>query len=357
MRTPIYLLFLFFISQSLCAQVLYQQNFDNLDEWQSLGRSTLGPLPGDFNGGTTAETWHPSEIPNSMPSIFISGQDLNKVFGNTGKSLVVTYESIGGLTPSGSWPSDGFLIKDFSASNEVYVRFKMKFQDNFFSNADENGGTIKLFRIASYDGAPGTKTFGKQGVHAPIYFFDWGGHLTYGASHKHSFRCDDQGTNYYCANPAILDAPRTINRGDMTGNFTSNVAPLGAKIPDLVNGGFLPSEGSVDHAQVYGNIWHTYEYYVKLNSSPGVADGQFKFWLDGQPLVDMRQIPWISQNGSMNAKWNRVIFGGNGTFDFNTNTSDPVTARERWVAIDEILVLDRLPNNPNAPSNVRAIQQ
>ncbi len=353
MKIQYWLLLMFIATQSIHAEVLYQQNFDDLTDWQTQGRSTLGSLPGDFDEGITAELWHPSEVPNSMPSIYISGENPNQVYGEKGKALILTYESIGGLTNSGSWPSDGVLIKDISPSNEVYVRFRIKFQKDFLTNADENGGLAKIFRIASFDGTVGGKTFGKSGSHSPVYFFDWGGSLQWGARHIHAFRCDDQAITYYCNKPEIQDAPRTVSRGSISANFTSNIVSLGAKLPDLLNGGILPDTGSIEHNQVYGDVWHTVEYFVKLNSSPNAVDGEFKFWLDEQPLIDMKMIPWIGSNGSMGAKWNRVLFGGNGIFDFNTNSDAPVTARERWVAIDDIIVLDGLPKKPTSPNNFR----
>lgn len=345
--------FIFLTAQNVCSQVLYSQNFDSLAEWRSLSSSTIGPLPGDFNYGYTDEEWHPAATANSMASIFISGENINQVFGNTGKALIATYESLttsNGLNSNGSWPSDGFLTKDVAPSNEIYVSFRMRFQPGFYTGG---GGAVKLLRILSYDGTGSRANFGSDGNSAPIYFFDWAASTDYGVRQKHAFRCDDQASNYWCENPRIGDAPRSISRGDMSANFTSNVRDLGAQIPDLVNGGFLPyTSTSVTHDQVYGDIWHTLEFHLKLNSNPGTPDGIFQFWLDGQPLVNIRQIAWIGTGGNMNAKWNGVAFGGNGKYTFNAN-NDSVELHERWISFDDIVILNTMPGSrPGTPTDI-----
>ncbi|NOY93384.1 MAG: hypothetical protein GXP55_19540 [Deltaproteobacteria bacterium] len=318
--------------------------FDRNPDWQTQGRDMVGPLPCGFDYGYTDEEWHPSDVLDSLPSIFIGGRSPDQVFGGTGKSLVATYESLStlnGLNSNGSWPSDGFLTIDVIPTREIYVRFRMRFQDGFYTGG---GGAIKLFRILSYDGSGSRSKFGGGGNTSPLYFFDWASSDEFGVRQKHGFRCDDQAANYYCENPAIGDAPRSVFRGDMSGNFTSNVESLSARIPDLVNGGFLPYSGSVTHDQVYGDVWHKLEFHLVQNGSPGALDGEFQFWLDGQLLVDMRQIAWIGTGGDMNALWNGVAFGGNGKYSFNSNPADSVTLHERWVAFDDVVIRDTLPS-------------
>jgi len=304
---PLLLTFSTFNAQ---AEVLFQENFDNLPEWQTLNHNTVGPLPSTFDYGYTTDVYHPTEVPGSQPSMSITGSDLNKVFGGSGKAFVATYET---RNNTGGWISDGFLTKDIPPSNEVYVKFKMKFQPGF--NANGTSGDIKLFRITSWDGVTPRSKFFSGGNSAPIYLFHWSKN-SFGVRQQHAFRCDAQQTNYYCTNPEIKNPPRTIPRGSgsMKANFSNDVAQLTTKIPDLVNGGYLPPSGNISHEQVYGEIWHTMEFYVKLNSAPGAQDGILKAWLDGEPIVDMDGIPWIGNNGDMNAKWNNVTFGGNGLY-------------------------------------------
>lgn len=337
-------------TKNVFAQVLFEENFDNLPEWATQGRGTVGALPGSFNYGYTSETYHPADIPGSQPSIYISGKDANQVYGGKGKALIATYET---RNNTSKWNSDGFLTKDITPSNEIYVRFRMKFQPGF--NAKGTNGDIKLFRITSWDGIDPRSKFFSQGNSAPIYLFHWS-KTKYGVRQQHAFRCDAQATDYYCTKPEIKNPPRKIvtGSGSMSANFSDDVASLTTKIPDLVNGKYLPSSGTISHEQVYGEVWHTMEFYVKLNSAPSVQDGIMKAWLDGEPIVDMNGIPWIGNNGSMKAKWNNITFGGNGFYFWDKSDTSFNPSKERWIAFDDILVLDGMPNRPNPPSDVTA---
>ncbi|NOY92753.1 MAG: hypothetical protein GXP55_16305 [Deltaproteobacteria bacterium] len=316
--------------------LLFSEDFDGLADWETEAKNSVGPLPGMFDYGYTAETWHPTTVPGSMASMFISGSDPNQVFGGTGKALIVTYES---TNNPNVYRSDGFLTKSIPPSTEVYVSFMMRFESGF--NSESANGSVKLFRILSWDGVRPRSKFFSGGNSAPIYLFHWG-RSNYGVRQRHAFRCDDQATTYYCTDPVITNAPHSINSGAMSTNFTSDIAMLSPELPDLVNGGFLPDTGTVWHDQVYGDIWHHLEFYVKLNSAPSVNDGIFQFTLDGQKIIDMNEIPWIGRNGTMDAKWNSVLFGGNGKYNWNSSGGFDAS-RERWIAIDDIVIRNSLP--------------
>ncbi len=340
-------IFLLLVNNPVFSEVLFEENFDNMQDWQTLGSGETGPLPPGFDYGYTEETYHPETYPESLPSISISGADTSQVYGGTGKALIATYET---TDSPGIYTSDGFLSKDITPSNRVYVSFKVKFQPGF--NAERANGSIKLFRILSYDGVGSRSAFFSSGNSAPIYLFDWS-LSDYGVRQKHAFRCDDQASTYYCTNPNITDAPRSISNGDMSANFTNDVANLNPGLIDQVNNEVLPSSGTVWHEQVYGETWHKLAFYVALNSSPSTRDGALKFWLDDKLLIDMKEIPWIGANGSMNAKWNNVSFGGNGKYHWDTSSGYD-TSKERWVAIDDIVIRDDLPVRPRSPEEVTA---
>lgn len=345
-----YLLLALLLPTNIFADVLFEENFDTLPDWATQENpGGIASLPGSFDYGYTEELYHPANITNSVPSIFISGNNSDQIFGETGKALIVTYET---KNNAEGWVSDGFLTKDIPPSNEIYVSFKIRFQPGF--NAEETGGSVKLFRILSWDGTGSRSKFFQDGNYAPLYMFNWG-KSDYGLRQDHAFRCDDQATTYYCTSPPLLNPPNELNNGAMSANFTSH--SLSSRIPDLVNGGFLPSTGSVSHAQVYSDKWNKVEYYVKLNSSPSTQDGLFKFWLNGELLIDMNGIPWIGNNGRMNAKWNSVSFGGNGRHYWDTSNTPFNTSKERWVAFDDIIVRNSLPNQlskPKSPSGITA---
>ena len=273
------ILLLLFLPLSLSADILFEDNFDQQADWQTLNRSTIGDLPAGWTYGRTSEQWHPADGDSeSMPSMFISGNDTNKVFGGIGKAFISYSES---NNPTG-WSSDGFIMKDIPPSDTVYVQFKIKFQSDFASDSDR--GQIKIFRILHYDGVGDRAKFFSSGYSAPIYIYDWE-QSNYGLRHDHAFRCDPQETGYFCTSPVILNPLRSINRGDMSGNYSSDLTSLNPQLPDLLNGGILPSDGTISHNQLIGNQWHTLAFYFVLNSAAGVQDGVFKHWFDGELIV------------------------------------------------------------------------
>jgi len=130
----------------------------------------------------------------------------------------------------------------------------------------------------------------------------------------------------------------------MSVNYTSDIAQHSPSIVDLVNGGALPVSGIVSHNQVYGHAWHKMGFYAKLNSAPGIADGAYTYLLDDQVILDLKQIPWIGEGGSMDAKWNNIMIGGNEFLNFASIPDDaPLPERERWFAIDNIKVYRTMP--------------
>ena len=324
--------------------LIFSENFDAQPDWYSpasgdTGNGFFSALPSGWDAGRTSESWHPDNgYPNTQPVMQINGNNPDQVYGGTGKAFIFYGESY----DENNWNSDGFLIKDIEPTKEVYVKLKIKFQTGF---ADDTGrGQIKIFRMLSWD-APesGDRTpFFSDGYSSPIYIWDWA-QTDYGLRNQHAFRCDAQEDNYYCQDPLILNPPRSITSGSMSANYTDTPAYLNPQIPDLVNGGFLPSSGNVFHNQVYGDVWHTVEIYLKQNSALGVQDGEMRYWLDGQPIIDMGGIPWIGPTGSMDAKWNSFSIGGNNFYKFDL-VGDPVD-RERWYAIDNIEVYNTLPEH------------
>jgi hypothetical protein len=354
------------------ADFLFSEDFDDQDDWDvkttDVTSETPADLPDNWDFVRSNEFWHPDQgEPNSNPSILISGENSDQVFGGTGKAFVSYSES--SLVPEdNNFASDGFITKDLTPTNTLYVEFNIKFQNNFaneyparFDDYDALGIRNKLilakiFRVLHFDGGSiaDRSAFFTSGKNAPIYLYDYG-YTEYGLRHVHAFRCDPQASNYNCSTPSIgNDYPRPVVNGDMSVNYTSNLFDFDSslKIPDLKNGGFLPTSGLVDHDQVWGSTWHKLAFYFQLNSSPGAQDGIFQHWLDDQLIVEMKQIPWISSGNNMDAKWNGVAFGGNDHFHFNIDEDASKSDRERWYSIDNIKIFDKIPTVPNPPKSL-----
>ena len=107
----------------------------------------------------------------------------------------------------------------------------------------------------------------------------------------------------------------------------------------------------VQHGQVFGadSHWTKMAWYVKMNSSIGARDGILRQWINGVQVMNMVHIPWVQANSDNKmVKWNFFSIGGNDYFH-----EYPTTERhEEWYAIDDVLVLDKLPEMPNPPSNL-----
>jgi hypothetical protein len=321
--------------------LIFSEDFDAQADWETDGRLSL-TIPPNWDFGRTDEEWHPADGDvGTQPSMQINGTDPNQVYGGTGKSFITYSESFDALDDNG-WTSDGFIGIDIDPVDEIYIKFNIKFQPGWAS--DVEGGQIKIFRVLSWDG-PDSGTgernkFFSSGNSAPIYIWDWSQN-TFGLRHFHAFRCDDQLTNYYCNSPSILNPPRQIVTGDMSANYTTDLTGTNPSIPDIVNGGFISRTGATHHNNVWGDGWHTVELHLKLNSAPGIQDGVLQYWLDGETVVSMTQVPWIGTSGSMTAKWNSVSFGGNDNYHFDL-VGAPAD-RERWYALDNIEVHNALP--------------
>lgn len=331
-----------YVNNPLAAGLIFSENFDAQPDWTTTGRNMLGELPTNWDAGRTDENWHPADgDTGAQPSMQINGNNLNQVYGDSGKAFITHSESYNDLSNNG-FTSDGFITKDIPSSREVYLRFKVKFQPGWSSNVE--GGQIKMVRIVHWDGADsGTgerNKFFNSGNNAPVYIYDWSQN-DYGVRHFHAFRCDNQEANYYCTSPGILDAPRQITSGDMSANYSTDVEIENPSIPDLVNGGVLDYTSTNYHDQVWGDTWHTVGIHVKLNSSAGVQDGIFQYWLDGEKMVSMLKVPWIGEGGDINATWNSLSFGGNDKYHFKEDGL--LSERERWYAIDDIEVYNILP--------------
>tara|TARA_R110002072_G_scaffold218265_1_gene375979 strand:+ start:7497 stop:8582 length:1086 start_codon:yes stop_codon:yes gene_type:complete len=338
---------IFFASLSVHSELIFEENFDAQPDWTTTGRKTVGTLPLNWDAARTDEAWHPSDGDiGTKPSMMINGDSSEQIYGSSGKAFI-TYSESNNPSDDNGFESDGILTKDIPSTSTLFIRFYVKFQPGWASNIEV--GQLKMLRVGHWDGQlSGTGEryrFGNSGNNAPLYFYDWSQN-SYGLRHFHAFRCDKQKGNYFCISPTITGAPRQIVSGDMSADYGKNIAQLGAKIPDLVNGGNLNYTDLNYHNQVFGNKWNKLEFYFELNSASGVQDGEFKHWINGQKIIDMNQIPWIGVEGDMNAKWNMFAIGGNDRFHFDLEGVP--SQRERWYAIDNIEVYDDLPADMKA---------
>ncbi len=307
-------------------ELIFSDNFDSHSDWVVPNKGgvlgTTDVLDG-WTAGYQVEAWHPDNYPTAKPNLAV-----NSDHAYSGKSLITYTES---EYHGSGWASDGILIKDFTGSSAIYVRFKVKFQNGFAENTDTNG-LIKLIRAGHYDGTGDRFAFFWNGNTAPMYIYDWQQN-TYGVRQAHALRCEPQETAYQCG-----DHVYTASQ-----NFSNHLIPYGAIFPDLVNGGNLPTSGTVWHNQLLGDEWHEMAIYLELNTGVGIADGKLRVWLDGQVISGQDNVPWIQEGGDMNAKWNFIGLGGNDFYHWDIVDNNFNTSKERWYSFDDLEVYDGLP--------------
>lgn len=238
--------------------------------------------------------------------------------GKFGKSF--QYWSEPCFSSSGSWGSDGLLGVAFEPQSELYVRYWMRFQQNWIWLVGGESPMQKFLHISHYDPENGSELWNfHDGIqNKPRFtpqFAKWGG-----------------GT--YRTQLDLPHSPLTANR-DNSASFNVDVG-LGPSPQDWSNEK-APGDG----------FWHCYEYYVKLNSTGGTADGISRAWYDGNLIAEKTDVVWIpAGDNPANWQWNHAWLGGN-----NSNPYSP--KNEQWYAIDDFVVSTNYSGPPPPPVNVK----
>ena len=152
-------------------------------------------------------------------------------------------------------------------------------------------------------------------------------------------------TPYWKAVRESYEAPSTLPRPEKLGGMGVNGED--PKLPDRVNGGYIPLDPSVtiSHDQIFGpgDSWTKMAFYVKMNSKPDATDGIFRQWINDEQIFNVTTIPWIRSSSSEdeNAKWNLVAIGGNDFFQ----TYDNSERHEEWYSIDDVVIRNDIPES------------
>lgn len=364
------------------AETIFQENFDDQPDYTSnhgeaLNYASEVSIPDGWYAVRQSSEWDPaSGDPLNHESIEILASNSDKARGGSGKSMVLHREA---ESPGpGVWVSEGIMLKYFPEGyDELYVSFWINFSPEW-TKALSLGTTTKMFRMYSWnpDRATITKFF-SDGGSGPIALWDYQV-TSYGVRNRWSFRGGPHGgdnyniTNY--AGDTIDGFPSDLkNHGDASLNFTDHTIGQGAagstpQIVDQVNGGYISDNMSqtVEHDQIFGTSghWTKLAFYVKMNSAPGVEDGQLRQWINDELVLSNDNIPWtgpmpwVAEAGSSMPKWNVVGFGGNSFFPPTETDSDMpyslADQHEEWSAIDDIIIADQVPKTPKPPTELSA---
>lgn len=328
------------------SKIVFKDDFDSQPDWTTTMHTTSSGqrvdqgdiLPVDWFALYQGTKWSPETgFPDKHASLEILTKNIGMARGGKGKSAVNWREShsLGWK----NWASDSQLVKYFGSEyKEMYIEFYIRFSPDFYGRKNAGSWASKYFRVGSYRGT-GNIVSGYQGDLGPIFIAGYK-RDNYGVRNLNTFRGGPYGENYYFKNE---HDGGSFNFSDHTkGHGFGGQDP---KVPDLVNGGFLIDNKEIlDHDQVYGphQTWTKMGFYVKMNSSPGANDGIFRQYLNDEQIVSREAIPWVETNKENKmVGWNYLAIGGNDYFQPYENEMQ----FEDWYAIDDLLVLDGLPDN------------
>lgn len=371
------------------ADVVFTENFDDQPDWTSgleindlrypnpssaIGKPLDGAdveqmrenghtLPNGWDSARQFPIWAASFGDVGFPeNVEILASNSDKARGGTGKSLVVYRQSAGELPYN--WPSDGQLDKKLDEpSDELFVRFYVRFSDNWTPIDTVASGITKMFRISSVDAGGNPFSAFPDGDASSIFIWGYQHNINTGLRNLFGFRGDPQETNYKVDTPPIPNL--ATNSGSF--NYVGHIRDLdGDGIEDnivtlqsLVTGNPVGADGqTVLHDEIWGGgIWRKMEFYVKVNSAPGALDGVAMVWMDGQLIFKNTTVPWQGSDAPGGLKWNTVGFGGNSNFHEYPSS----VQRTEWRAFDDIVVRTSIPAEllsgssakPNAPTSLK----
>lgn len=335
--------------------VIFQESFDDQPDFlgsvngsdSAYYASDGAIVPVGWDAIRHDPTWSPSRGHSDRhEAIEILASNSNKARGGVGKCYVSWRDY---YDPGWNrWNSDSIISKYFPGGfNQLYVEFYVAFGPNWTPT-----GTSKLFRISSWDEVGDYFGFGGGRNNGPVMIWDYE-HSSYGVRNRFSFRGGPHGENYGFNNDDIPDFNRQLNgSGDASMSFMNNFNdPIG----DNQNPPFILNKstgsGSITqlgrdpvHEELYGppGTYTKYAFFVKMNSAPGLLDGQLMQWIDDELVINCPAVRWNKENtGSIHPKWNRVDFGGNDYWRSSLYTNED--RREEWYAIDDIVIRDSIP--------------
>jgi hypothetical protein len=335
--------------------VVFEENFDDQPDWISGPNVDRANLPGGwFNYDEFGNMWSPSSgYPEMHEGIEILSANASKARGGTGKSMVNWRDGFRDNNNDIQWVSDSVLWYRLPGEglSEVYVEYYITFSTEMIEAfyAGEMGMS-KIFRIMAHDDPDNfswsnyTRFFGD--FNKPIYIWSIDGTTQYGVRNKTSVYpwspSSDPGTNV-----ALNDGPWGFSNGDWSGWYSKTATDgqaIGGGNPELTdykNGGIITT-GPVMIDQVFGNelTYVKMGHYVKMNSAPGVADGELHQFIDDKRISKITGINWTVSESPMK-KWRVVTLGGNDHFSrFPTKTP-----HEDWYSIDELVINTELPGH------------
>ena len=297
------------------AAIIFEDNFDASTDWQSQ-QLTLGgggivwgtpTYSGSCSGYCPPQNWTSYRAsqslwtPNDRDTYLI---DSTGARGVNGKGLTYNVESTGEW---GTW-SGGGIDKYLGAVGyqKLFVRFWIKETAEFcWGSSDLNLNAMgKLIRISALRRDPtiNPDTFNPQLYPSP----DTSPTLIGNAYRRFQ-------PNYGI--PAQFDMEERYAPDYEYGpqcTFGLQPSSCASEAPSSIT---IPHDAS---GYCGDDQWHSYEYYVELNSALGATDGVYKAWLDGTLVAQKSNVPWVKSgtdtNGTamtLDTGWNWIMIADN----------------------------------------------
>ena len=305
--------------------ILFQDNFDGHADWS--------PTQFTASGGGSVECWNNCDTaPEGYSSYRMAGSAYSNVGNNTlnidstnargGSGKAFTFWSE--VCDSCGWASDGLLSIELDpvGYEELYVRYYMKFQPDWQWTITRSAEQ-KFMKISHLDNGNPFSYF-QNGNHHPLLNpklskWDTGmADIVMNPVYRY--------TNVYYPDQAIPSHARNANfYFPPTGNY-------GGTGTDFWDSEWL--ETPAGQGMIGDGDWHSWEFYVKMNSAEGVEDGVYTFWQDGVLIANETDLAWQDNGATERKLWNSVQLGGN-----NNNPYAPQSAElEQWYAIDDLVI-------------------
>ncbi len=293
--------------------VVFEDNFDNHPDWSPTqgygqGSGTINCNPGSCSSapsGYIAYRIQGSEYIDKKQNTM--NIDSTNYRGSSGKGFTYYNE----VCDRCGWASDGLLAVKLasptSGFSELYVRHYIKFQPSWIWNTTESP-MIKMLHVFSHDGTGSVWDYFAPTPNKPL-FIARPAKFTQGkdpVSHAGAIFYDGLDSEFGNGDKRSAYFPKP-GGGNCDWNETG-----------------CPGDGN----------WHSWEYHLKMNSAPGVHDGEYDLYYDGVRIVHETNIAWHTSNGSMNRLWNYLAIGGNNYNHYALQSQE----HEQWYAIDDLVI-------------------
>jgi len=295
------------------AEILFQDNFDNSPDWQS--KQTVNKSQSDGYDISFGQTRSDTCTTNCPPQGWTSYRTASSFWtddrrkdtyvlssegarGGSGKGITYNVEVSGSF---GTWAGGSLDIwLGETGYKELFVRYYIKFDPSSWKwttpDATEHH-LQKLIRINTFNDDIRTTSynpqqFGTAGRNWPVWLAEV----------------------YY--------------------NKSSPPAHLSSQVRQAPNYTLLPSVEDYNASIPSDGEWHYYEYHVKMNSAPGIADGIWGFYIDGVLKSEKTNVVWKKANSDIAHNWNWLML-----LDNVTNASTTLDSyTEMQLYMDDVVV-------------------